>query len=171
MLLLNAGNTGAQYLWQDNSTSQSFTVTAPGQYFVKVVKDACSSSDTIKVQYDLKPVFTLGPDLGICDGQSILLHPAIQSSSTIQYLWQNGSSSSSFNVTQVGQYTLDVSNYCGTASDAINIIKGVCKLYVPSAFSPNDDGHNDIFKAEYGENVVEFQLEIYNRWGQRIFQF
>jgi gliding motility-associated-like protein len=50
------------------------------------------------------------------------------------------------------------------------ITKGVCKLYIPSAFSPNGDGFNDLFKAEYGKNDNSFQLEIYNRWGQKIFR-
>jgi len=169
-LLLDAGNPGALYLWQNMTTAQQFSVTFPGQYFVKVTKDGCSTDDTIRVQYDLRPAFTLGPDFGICDGQSILLQPAIQSSSSVQYLWQNGSSASTFAVSQSGRYSLDVSNYCGTRSDDINVTKGVCKLYVPSAFTPNADGLNDIFKAEYGENVTEFRLEIYNRWGQKIFQ-
>jgi gliding motility-associated-like protein len=118
----------------------------------------------------MKPVFSLGPDFGICEGQSILLQPIVQSTSGIDYLWQNGSTSSSLAVTQPGLYTLDVSNYCGTKTDMINVVKGVCQLYVPTAFSPNGDGRNDIFKAEYGENITEFQLQIYNRWGQRIFQ-
>lgn len=42
------------------------------------------------------------------------------------------------------------------------------KVYVPTAFSPNNDGINDIFKVITG-NVAEFELSIYNRWGQRIF--
>lgn len=169
-LVLDAGNPGSQYFWQNNSSGQQFNVTSSGQYFVKVTKDGCSSSDTIKVKYDLKPVFTLGPDFGICDGQTILLQPTIQSSSAFQLLWQNGSNAFSFAVTQLGVYSLDVSNYCGSSSDVVNVTKGVCKLYIPSAFTPNGDGKNDIFKAEYGENVTSFNLEIYNRWGQRIFQ-
>jgi gliding motility-associated-like protein len=169
-LLLDAGNSGSQYLWQNNSNTQSYNVSSPGQYFVKVSKDDCSLADTIKVQYEMKPVFSLGPDFGICEGQSILLKPIVQSISGIDYLWQNGSTSSSLAVTQPGLYTLDVSNYCGTKTDMINVVKGVCQLYVPTAFSPNGDGRNDIFKAEYGENITEFQLQIYNRWGQRIFE-
>jgi gliding motility-associated-like protein len=170
LFTLDAANSGALYLWQNGSLSSSLVVTQPGQYFVKVTKDGCSTADTISVEYDLKPVFTLGSDFGICNGQSVLLQPTIQSSSAVLYLWQNGSSNSSLVVTQPGQYTLAVSNYCGTRSDDIKVAQGVCRLYIPSAFSPNGDGINDVFKAEYGENVTSFQLEIYNRWGQKIFQ-
>lgn len=49
-------------------------------------------------------------------------------------------------------------------------IKGACKLYVPTAFTPNGDGLNDVFKASYGENITRFIMEIYNRWGQKVFE-
>ena len=41
-------------------------------------------------------------------------------------------------------------------------------IYIPNAFSPNDDNHNNTFRA-YGENIKEFQMWIFNRWGQEIF--
>jgi gliding motility-associated-like protein len=41
-------------------------------------------------------------------------------------------------------------------------------LYVPNAFSPNEDRHNNTFRA-YGENIVKFEMHIFNRWGQEIF--
>ncbi|MEX1188858.1 MAG: CUB domain-containing protein [Bacteroidia bacterium] len=42
------------------------------------------------------------------------------------------------------------------------------KLYVPTAFTPNADGYNDVFQA-YGEDVKEFELRIYNRWGELLY--
>jgi gliding motility-associated-like protein len=41
-------------------------------------------------------------------------------------------------------------------------------IYVPNAFSPDGDGINDIFKAK-GIDIVEFKMEIFNRWGELIF--
>ena len=43
-------------------------------------------------------------------------------------------------------------------------------LYVPNAFTPNDDGHNDdFFGIGYTDNIVEYSMEIWNRWGEQIF--
>jgi gliding motility-associated-like protein len=44
-------------------------------------------------------------------------------------------------------------------------------MLIPNAFSPNNDGLNDYFIPALPGNcaVDEFALEIYNRWGQRIF--
>ncbi len=46
------------------------------------------------------------------------------------------------------------------------------KLEFPNAFSPNDDGINDIYKAKEGyQSIVEFKAVIYNRWGQKIYEW
>ncbi|WP_165372311.1 T9SS type B sorting domain-containing protein [Emticicia agri] len=42
-------------------------------------------------------------------------------------------------------------------------------LYVPTAFTPNDDTVNDVFKAN-GKFISEFNMVIYNRWGAPIFE-
>ena len=42
------------------------------------------------------------------------------------------------------------------------------KVYVPDAFTPNNDGINDVFKVVTG-NVSQFEMSIYNRWGQIIY--
>jgi gliding motility-associated-like protein len=40
---------------------------------------------------------------------------------------------------------------------------------VPNSFSPNDDGLNDVFKPQ-AQKVSDYQLTIYNRWGEVVFQ-
>jgi gliding motility-associated-like protein len=42
-------------------------------------------------------------------------------------------------------------------------------LYAPNAFSPDGDGVNDHFQIR-GQGAEEYNLEIYNRWGQMVFQ-
>jgi gliding motility-associated-like protein len=44
-----------------------------------------------------------------------------------------------------------------------------CNVYVPNAFSPNEDGVNDLFQANIGCTVTEFDLRVFNRWGQLVF--
>jgi gliding motility-associated-like protein len=168
-LLLDAGNAGAQFLWNNNSTSQIFLVNTKGQYMVRVTTNGCSTKDTIKISYDLKPVFTLGPDFSICSGTSTVLAPDIQNNPGLNYLWQNGNTTPTFTVTQPGLYSLRVFNYCGNKIDTVIVSQGVCKLYIPTAFSPNNDGLNDIFRAGFGENVTKFNMQIFNRWGQLVF--
>lgn len=42
-------------------------------------------------------------------------------------------------------------------------------MYVPTAFSPNADGFNEVFEVK-GRFISEFNLEIYDRWGNLIFE-
>lgn len=45
------------------------------------------------------------------------------------------------------------------------------KLIFPNAFSPNGDGINDVFKAKEYQSIVEFHAYIFNRWGQKIYDW
>jgi gliding motility-associated-like protein len=167
-LLLNATNTYATYYWQDASTSPTYTVTNAGTYAVKVTLNGCITKDTTVVQYQLKPKFTLGADKLICPGLTITLDPKLTTTG-LQYLWQDGTTLTTYNATQQGLYYVDISNYCGDTRDSITITKGLCKVYVPTAFTPNGDGINDVFKVGGGEAFTYFSLNVFNRWGAKIF--
>lgn len=46
------------------------------------------------------------------------------------------------------------------------------KLEMPNAFSPNGDGINDIYRAKNNyQSIVEFDAYIFNRWGQKIYEW
>ncbi len=46
------------------------------------------------------------------------------------------------------------------------------KIDFPNAFSPNNDGINDIYKAKEGyRSIVEFKATIYNRYGQKLYEW
>jgi gliding motility-associated-like protein len=164
---LDATYLNSTYLWQDGSTSPTYVATNQGIYFVQVNYNGCKRSDTIKVNHILKPRITLGPDQYICPGSNIILAPVVDP--TWQLLWQDGSTNPTYVVTQEGIYSLTASNNCGSAFDDINILKGVCKLYVPSAFTPNGDGKNDLFRVIGVESIGKFDLKVFNRWGEVVF--
>lgn len=44
-------------------------------------------------------------------------------------------------------------------------------LTFPNAFSPNGDGINDFFKPKTFESIVDFHATIYNRWGQKMYEW
>jgi len=70
-----------------------------------------------------------------------------------------------------GTYQVSLIVMNGICSDTIQhtlIIDPVYTLYVPEAFTPNNDGLNDIFIPK-GQGVTEFAMYIYNRWGEEIF--
>lgn len=168
-LSLDAGNPGAHYTWQDNSTNQTFLAKKPGSYTVKVNLDGCIAYDTINIRGEYFPRVYLGNDTAICDGMTITLKPFLNHAENASFLWSNGDTSQSISISQPGNYSLELRNICGTAADGIIVKQGVCKLYMPTGFTPNNDGKNDVLKPGYGENVTSFSMEIYNRWGEKVF--
>lgn len=57
-------------------------------------------------------------------------------------------------------------------AEPITISISESRLDMPNAFSPNGDGINDVYKAKEGfQSLVEFHAAIYNRWGQKLFEW
>ncbi|MBM3431208.1 MAG: gliding motility-associated C-terminal domain-containing protein, partial [Bacteroidetes bacterium] len=75
-----------------------------------------------------------------------------------------------------GNYTasLWVQNHfgCSDSTEILIQIKGDDIFYVPNSFTPDGDEHNNIFVPVFtnGFDPANFQLEIYNRWGELIFK-
>jgi gliding motility-associated-like protein len=62
-------------------------------------------------------------------------------------------------------------NGCGT-SRTVTVGQAVCELYVPNAFSPNNDGRNDVFAVFGLENTSGTLVlyQIFDRWGGQIYE-
>ncbi len=168
-LIAGATSDPYQYLWQDSSTGRTYPVSSPGTNWVEIKNPAgCTLRDSIRIDYQHKPDFSLGPDQFICPGKTIYLNPNVDPS--WQLRWQDGSSSPTYTVTQPGLYSLRATNGCGSAQDEVLIYKGVCNVFVPTAFTPNGDGKNDLFKILGTENVSSFRLRVFNRYGATVFE-
>lgn len=165
---LDATYLNSIYLWQDGNTNPVYNVTQPGVYSVQVNLNGCKRSDTISINYNLKPRFTLGPDQAICPGNTITLNPILNPA--WQLSWQDGSGGPVYTVTQPGSYSLSATNNCGATLNEVLVSSGICKVFVPNAFTPNNDGKNDQFKVLGTEDVAQFNLKIFNRWGETVFE-
>ncbi len=113
-IALDAGNSGATYLWQDGSINQTFQVISAGIYHVTIINsDGCQASDTVTVLPI--PFANLGNDTTICSG--VLPLDAGNIGST--YTWQDGSTQQTFQVTNSGTYWVEVDNGTCTSLDTI----------------------------------------------------
>ncbi len=168
--LLDAGNPGAQYQWQDGSQASTLHVNQTGTYWVTVSNGCGFISDTAQALFDTLPKLSLGPDLSICADQSTLLTP--DADSTWSYLWQDGSTLPHITVSQTTTLWLTVSNHCGSATDTLQVLASPCPqcLFVPNAFSPNADGSNDIFRPLIYCNLLQYKIQVFNRWGNLLFE-
>ncbi len=117
-IILNATTAGATYSWQDNSSAPTFTATATGTYEVDVTVNGCTTNDTVNVTFNPMPVVDLGVDATICEGDPLQLDATVAGAS---YIWQDGSTNATFDVTVTGTYDVDVTLGTCSASDAVNV--------------------------------------------------
>ena len=117
---LDAGPGFASYLWSDGSSAQTIDVSTTGIVTVTVTDGSgCINSDVISVTFNTVPVYDLGPDFDICDGQIALLDPG---PGYMSYLWSDGSTNQVLGVTVAGTYWVLVSSAPNCeASDTITI--------------------------------------------------
>lgn len=165
---LNAFNNNATYRWQDGSNNASYLVTATGLYSVVVNINGCMAGDSVNITYKSKPFVSLVTDTAICRGQELLLK--VVAAAGDHYVWQDGSSNSSLLVKEPGTYLLTATNECGITTSPVNVTPGTCELYMPAAFTPDNNGINDLFRVKNVFAVKEFSFIIYNRFGEVIFE-
>ena len=67
-------------------------------------------------------------------------------------------------------YTIFLTDFngCMASDDVIVTVDVENSFFIPNTFTPNNNGRNDVFRA-YGTQVDQFEMQIYNRWGELIF--
>ena len=125
----------------------------------------CDSIRTIQLTVMNAPAPYLGTDKSLCIGDTMTLFPGNFDS----YKWQDGSTQSHYIINKSGEYSVNVSNFCGSALAQISVVENKCGMYFPTAFTPNKDGKNDLFKILHPPDFASYDLSVFNRWGQKVF--
>ncbi|RZK46522.1 MAG: gliding motility-associated C-terminal domain-containing protein [Pedobacter sp.] len=138
-----------------------------GRYADTIVDaNGCTSVNIVTLSVLPPPAVDLGAGIELCAGDTMHLYAGAFDT----YKWSDGSTGQRFVVSAAGRYSITVTDKCGSATDDILISMKECVIQVPSGFSPNNDGLNDLLKALNVPGSKSYKLEIYNRWGQLVFQ-
>jgi gliding motility-associated-like protein len=115
-------NSGSSYLWSNGAQTQSITVTAGGSYYVTVTNaSGCSATSTAtEVTVNALPTANIlanGP-LTFCQGGSVTLSasPVVAGNT---YLWSNGATTASINVTSSATITVTVTSAAGCSTTSL----------------------------------------------------
>jgi gliding motility-associated-like protein len=139
----------------------------PGTYRVKLTQifNGNSYTDSASVTIHKLPYLNLGDTILLYSGASINLHAG---GGYTNYSWSTGSGDSIINVETGGNYSVRVEDQnCCFNSDTVYVNPFI--YYAPSAFTPNGDGKNDVFRLIGLYRNIKLDLYIYNRWGDLIF--
>jgi gliding motility-associated-like protein len=168
-ITLDASQPGATYFWQDSSSNPTYYVFKSGTYTV-TASNGCGS---VKGSMNVTVINGVGPmglkDTFVCDGDVLVLKHLKQPGATLQ--WQDGSHDSIYTISSGGLYKVTIQNACSSRSESFTAYHGDCTLYMqmPNAFSPDSNGINDTYKAVINREPRDFQMHIFDRWGERVF--
>jgi len=150
----------------------SVSITDAGSYYLLSTTTTfqCTDMDTLLLNVHPTPQAKLANGDILCMETVGELTPGSGFSS---YTWNDGSTLPSLSVFGEGTYWVKVTDAYGCeGSDTVSLVICPAALFVPTAFSPNSDGLNDVFRAKYSDidPLQNYSIQIYNRWGQLLFE-
>jgi gliding motility-associated-like protein len=172
-ILLSPNKTfnNAVYSWNIGSNTSNINVQKAGKYLLTITdSNKCQFKDSILINQGQLPVLFGISDTTICESTNLLVTAPNIPNQT--YLWNNNKSGPSYLVTNPGNYTVRASTPCGDTSVAFKVTTEDCNCYIwiPNAFSPNNDQINDRFEFVSTCPIIEFDIKIYSSWGELLFQ-
>ncbi|MEP7318910.1 MAG: gliding motility-associated C-terminal domain-containing protein [Panacibacter sp.] len=154
-----------------NSTYQLQNIIAKNYYNVLITTDsACIISEPFLITPSQLNEIHIPADTTLCLNNTLNLAPALDG---IIYT-VNGSTNSVVAITKEGMYTITATDIYGCEKTFSTKVTeqncSDCDALIPTAFTPNGDGLNDMFKAKILCSFTYFNCRIFNRWGQVIFE-
>jgi gliding motility-associated-like protein len=186
---LDVINTATQVQWyEDNmpisgATGFTFRPAADGTYWAQIKQGGCT--DTSR-QYVLrrtplpKPGFVTNRDIQCINKPVVFLNrTTIDNNEPVNYLWRFSDGSTATNAdteksfSRLGEFTVTLIATSGSdCTDTIQktiMVVNSCDPLLPTAFTPNKDGKNDIFKPSLMAAKGLKRFSVFNRWGNLVF--
>lgn len=140
-------------------------------FFVSQTVLGCESNKALlQVTVASTPSPLFATDSFVCEGTSVQLSIIAPYASVI---WSTGDTAQNIQVSDSGWFSVRATNWCGSISDSIHIETINCDACIstPNAFTPNNDGVNDVFTPIIQcPPFSNYVFEIFNRWGAKVFE-
>ncbi|MEZ4955279.1 MAG: gliding motility-associated C-terminal domain-containing protein [Saprospiraceae bacterium] len=162
------------------TTESDFLNLSPGEYNV-VVEDqfGCFWEDVVEIITPEEIVVTTGDDQNVRLGESVVLSASSNLFQPDSILWSPPIGLDCPTCLQTTAIPLKTTTYhvvvidengCSAENSVTIGVRSQYEVYVPNAFSPNDDGFNDSFTIFAGDNVVGVnRFAVFERWGGQVF--
>jgi gliding motility-associated-like protein len=138
----------------------------------------CATTDTSSAVYMSVlplPTVTFDPDTLYANNGDIRLTPVV-TGPVSQYQWSPANGLTSATISDPVADAVDNSTYevivttdSGCTAEAKVTVIADRPLQMPNAFTPNGDGHNDVFRVPPGIDLKMSGFQIFNRWGTEVF--
>lgn len=184
--------TSAQYYEWDFGDNNYSDIANPehiyeeeGSYTVNLVvidSATCNITNSASAQVNIigtpDALFSISSDVVDLNETVIFTFPNLDNVPNFEWNFDDGSTNSSDEINehfynQTGEYeiclTIATANGCPSSHCERLIVETEASVGVPNAFSPNNDGNNDVLYVR-GFNVLELDFKVFNRWGEMVFQ-
>ncbi|MBD3638865.1 MAG: gliding motility-associated C-terminal domain-containing protein [Crocinitomicaceae bacterium] len=173
----SGGVSGFTYSWSPVASTAPIVQGVDSTMATVIVTDAngCTATDSVFVTIWDPPVITLTPDTTIYYGDSVQLIAG----GGVSYMWSPDTDLDCNDCYNPIANPLDNMVYCVEVTDTHGCVSDECvavtveivcgDIFVPSGFSPNNDGENDVL-CVYSDCMDYMNFTIYNRWGEKVFE-
>ena len=164
---------GATFAWNSGESTPAILVNESGEYQVEVeFGEGCIDRDTINIGLLFSPEIELGPDTFICANEGFVLDAdPLDNYPDANFTWNTGEVGAEVPIQNTDEYVVTVENICGAGSDSIylEVNRSTPSIFIPSAFTPNNDGINETF-LPVAIHIEDYHLVILDRWGKTVFE-
>ena len=175
---------GQHYQWTPSDGLSSDSIANPiaqplntTLYNITISNDfGCRDSALVKVNVFQNLSINAGADQSINIGDSVILNATVKGTS-VNFYWSPVTFINDIHSVTPVVYPIDNAVYtltahstvgCGSATSSVKI-KVYKNVFIPNAFTPNDDGKNDKFRIIAADNYKQFKLLIFNKGGRIIY--
>ncbi len=166
---LKASN-ATNYIWNTGAAIDSLVVSpaTTTSYTITGINNSCVSKAVITINVKPSPSLSISGNSNICIGDNTTL----VASGASNYVWSTGDTTASLFLKPVITTTYTTIGTIGTCSSIATVtvnINSAFDFVLPNIVTPNNDGVNDFI--DFGKfQFSSLQLEIYNRWGTKVFE-
>ncbi|MBS1613534.1 MAG: gliding motility-associated C-terminal domain-containing protein, partial [Bacteroidetes bacterium] len=168
--------------WSNGETTERISGLAPGTYSVTVTDlSHCSAQTNFTLTTDYELSVSVGNNAdALITGQATNLTAVANVDHNNVYTWESVEdmtctvcATTTIKPKATAAYTVTVldANGC-SATDMVTVeVKDIQEIFIPNAFTPNNDANNDVFKV-YGDmsTIALLDLKIFNRWGEKVYE-
>ena len=175
--LTSAQENQINYLWSDNSTGETLTVSDSGTYTLQTDVNGCIQTSSIDIVI-VETVSVSVQDAVKCPEDEVTLSPTFSTTpanATYTWLDQSGNqvgTGQTFTTQDEGDYTIIVDNQGCISSFVVNVGGyAVDNCVITQGISPNEDGFNDCMDLSWlNDQLGITKFTVFNRYGRKVFE-
>jgi gliding motility-associated-like protein len=164
----NGGTPSYSYNWSNGSINNNLVDVTAGTYNLTVT-DANGCTETISQTLVNPTTLSLSDSIYYDNYYGNIIITAIGGTPNYTYNWSNGELFPTNNNLISGDYYITVTDANGC--EYTNLYTIEIPLEIPSVITPNADGKNDILRITNIESVSNVKINIFNRWGDLVFNY